>query len=120
MIEIGKLVNGRYKVIANIGSGGMANVFLAHDLILDRDVAIKILRFDFQNDQTAIRRFQREALAATEMVHPNIVGVYDVDEESGMQYLVMEYVKGMDLKRYIQMHQHIPYGKIVDIMEQIL
>ena len=58
MIEIGKLVNGRYKVIANIGSGGMANVFLAHDLILDRDVAIKILRFDFQNDQTAIRRFQ--------------------------------------------------------------
>lgn len=120
MIEIGKLVNGRYKVIANIGSGGMANVLLAHDLILDRDVAIKILRFDFQNDQTAIRRFQREALAATEMVHPNIVGVYDVDEESGMQYLVMEYVKGMDLKRYIQMHQHIPYGKIVDIMEQIL
>lgn len=120
MIEIGKLVNGRYKVIANIGSGGMANVFLAHDLILDRDVAIKILRFDFQNDQTAIRRFQREALAATEMVHPNIVGVYDVDEEDGMQYLVMEYVKGMDLKRYIQMHQHIPYGKIVDIMEQIL
>ncbi|REC32531.1 serine/threonine protein kinase [Enterococcus pseudoavium] len=120
MIEIGKLVNGRYKVIANIGSGGMANVFLAHDLILDRDVAIKILRFDFQNDQTAIRRFQREALAATELVHPNIVGVYDVDEESGMQYLVMEYVKGMDLKRYIQTRSQIPYGKIVDIMEQIL
>lgn len=120
MIEIGKLVNGRYKIIANIGSGGMANVFLAHDLILDRDVAIKILRFDFQNDQTAIRRFQREALAATEMVHPNIVGVYDVDEESGMQYLVMEYVKGMDLKRYIQTRSPIPYGKIVDIMDQIL
>lgn len=120
MIEIGKLVNGRYKVIANIGSGGMANVFLAHDLILDRDVAIKILRFNFQNDKTAIRRFQREALAATELVHPNIVGVYDVDEEDGMQYLVMEYVKGMDLKRYIQMHSPIPYGKIVDIMEQIL
>ncbi|MDT2640521.1 Stk1 family PASTA domain-containing Ser/Thr kinase [Enterococcus dongliensis] len=120
MIEIGKLVNGRYKIIATIGSGGMANVFLAHDLILDRDVAIKILRFNFQNDQTAIRRFQREALAATEMVHPNIVGVYDVDEESGMQYLVMEYVKGMDLKRYIQTHSPIPYRKIVDIMEQIL
>ncbi|MGX7204863.1 Stk1 family PASTA domain-containing Ser/Thr kinase [Enterococcus pingfangensis] len=120
MIEIGKLVNGRYKIIATIGSGGMANVFLARDLILDRDVAIKILRFNFQNDQTAIRRFQREALAATEMVHPNIVGVYDVDEESGMQYLVMEYVKGMDLKRYIQTRSPIPYNKIVDIMEQIL
>ncbi|OJG45486.1 hypothetical protein RV04_GL002202 [Enterococcus hermanniensis] len=114
------MVNGRYKVIASIGSGGMANVFLAHDLILDRDVAIKILRFNFQNDKTAIRRFQREALAATELVHPNIVGVYDVDEESGMQYLVMEYVKGMDLKRYIQSQAHIPYEKIVDIMEQIL
>lgn len=120
MIEIGKLVNGRYKVIASIGSGGMANVFLAHDLILDRDVAIKILRFDFQNDQTAIRRFQREALAATELVHPNIVSVYDVDEEDGMQYLVMEYVKGMDLKRYIQTHHPLPYQKVVDIMQQIL
>lgn len=120
MINIGSLVNGRYKILASIGSGGMANVFLAHDLILDRDVAIKVLRFDFQNDQTAIRRFQREALAATELVHPNIVSVYDVDEEGGMQYLVMEFVQGMDLKRYIQTHSPIPYEKIVDIMEQIL
>ena len=61
--------------------------FSAHDLILDRDVAVKVLRFDFQNDQTAIRRFQREALAATELVHPNIVSVYDVGEEDNMQYL---------------------------------
>lgn len=120
MIDIGKIINGRYKVIASIGSGGMANVFLAHDLILDRDVAIKVLRFNFQNDQTAIRRFQREALAATELVHPNIVSVYDVGEEDDMQYLVMEYVRGMDLKRYIQTHYPIPYTKIVDIMQQIL
>ncbi|MGM0214653.1 Stk1 family PASTA domain-containing Ser/Thr kinase [Enterococcus sp. AZ109] len=120
MIDIGKVINGRYKVIASIGSGGMANVFLAHDLILDRDVAIKVLRFNFQNDQTAIRRFQREALAATELVHPNIVSVYDVGEEDDMQYLVMEYVRGMDLKRYIQTHYPIPYTKIVDIMQQIL
>lgn len=120
MIDIGKVINGRYKVIASIGSGGMANVFLAHDLILDRDVAIKVLRFNFQNDQTAIRRFQREALAATELVHPNIVSVYDVGEEEDMQYLVMEYVRGMDLKRYIQTQYPIPYTKIVDIMQQIL
>jgi serine/threonine protein kinase/beta-lactam-binding protein with PASTA domain len=120
MIELGKKLNGRYQITGNIGSGGMANVYLAHDLILDRDVAIKVLRFDFQNDQTAIRRFQREALAATELVHPNIVSVYDVGEESGMQYLVMEYVKGMDLKRYIQTHYPIPYQTIVDIMQQIL
>lgn len=68
MIEIGKKLNGRYKIIGNIGSGGMANVFLAHDLILDREVAVKVLRFDFQNDKNAIRRFQREALAATKFV----------------------------------------------------
>lgn len=120
MIEIGKKINGRYKIIGNIGSGGMANVFLAHDLILDREVAIKVLRFDFQNDQSAIRRFQREALAATELVHPNIVTVYDVGEEDGMQFLVMEYVKGMDLKRYIQTHYPVPYLQIVDIIQQIL
>ena len=120
MIEIGKKINGRYKLIGNIGSGGMANVFLAHDLILDREVAIKVLRFDFQNDQSAIRRFQREALAATELVHPNIVTVYDVGEEDGMQFLVMEYVKGMDLKRYIQTHYPVPYLQIVDIIQQIL
>ncbi|WP_207695984.1 eukaryotic-like serine/threonine-protein kinase [Enterococcus sp. DIV0212c] len=120
MIEIGRKLNGRYHIIGNIGSGGMANVFLAHDLILDRDVAVKVLRFDFQNDQAAIRRFQREALAATELVHPNIVSVYDVGEEDGLQYLVMEYVKGMDLKRFIQTQYPIPYAKTVDIMEQIL
>ncbi|OJG83765.1 serine/threonine protein kinase [Enterococcus ratti] len=113
-------MNGRYQITGNIGSGGMANVFLAHDLILDRDVAIKVLRFDFQNDQTAIRRFQREALAATELVHPNIVSVYDVGEEDNMQYLVMEYVKGMDLKRYIQTHYPVPYETAVNIMQQIL
>ena len=95
-------------------------MFLAHDLILDREVAIKVLRFDFQNDQSAIRRFQREALAATELVHPNIVTVYDVGEEDGMQFLVMEYVKGMDLKRYIQTHYPVPYLQIVDIIQQIL
>lgn len=120
MIEIGKKINGRYKIIGNIGSGGMANVYLAQDLILDREVAVKVLRFDFQNDQAAIRRFQREALASTELVHPNIVSVYDVGEEDGMQYLVMEYVKGMDLKRYIQTHYPIPYLTVVEIMQQIL
>lgn len=120
MIEIGKKLNGRYKIIGNIGSGGMANVFLAHDLILDREVAVKVLRFDFQNDKNAIRRFQREALAATELVHPNIVTVYDVGEEDGMQFLVMEYVKGMDLKRYIQTDYPVPYLQIVDIVQQIL
>ena len=120
MIDIGSKINGRYKVIGNIGSGGMANVFLAYDPILDREVAVKVLRFDFQNDQAAIRRFQREALASSELVHPNIVSVYDVGEEDGLQYLVMEYVKGTDLKQYIKNHYPIPLEMVVTIMEQIL
>lgn len=120
MIEIGRKINGRYHIIGNIGSGGMANVYLAHDLILNRDVAVKVLRFDFQNDTVAIRRFQREALAVSELIHPNIVSIYDVGEEEGLQYLVMEYVKGMDLKKYIKTNYPIPYARIVDIIEQIL
>ncbi len=120
MIDIGKNLSGRYKIIGNIGSGGMANVYLAHDLILDRDVAVKVLRFDFQNDQAAIRRFQREALAATELVHPNVVTVYDVGEEDGMQYLVMEYVRGNDLKKYIANHFPISNERVVEIMKQVL
>ena len=118
--EIGKKFNGRYLILGNIGSGGMANVFLARDLILDREVAIKVLRYDFLNDQSAIRHFQREMLASTELVHPNIVTVYDAGQEGETQFLVMEYVKGMDLKRYIQTQYPIPYDRIVDIMQQIL
>lgn len=120
MINIGTKIGERYEIIGNIGSGGMANVYLANDLILNREVAIKVLRFDFQNDQDAIRRFQREALAATEMVHPNIVSVYDVGEENNMQYIVMEYVRGTDLKKYIQESPSISLPRIVDIMSQIL
>ncbi len=120
MISIGTKIGQRYEVIGNIGSGGMANVYLAKDLILNREVAVKVLRFDFQNDQDAIRRFQREALAATEMVHPNIVSVYDVGEERDMQYIIMEYVRGTDLKRYIKEQPDIPLPTVVDIMGQIL
>lgn len=120
MIKLGTKIGERYEVIGNIGSGGMANVYLAKDLILNREVAVKVLRFDFQNDQDAIRRFQREALAATEMVHPNIVSVYDVGEENGMQYIVMEYVKGTDLKQYIKNQKNIPLNTVVDMMGQVL
>ncbi|MGY3777559.1 Stk1 family PASTA domain-containing Ser/Thr kinase [Isobaculum melis] len=117
---VGKKINDRYKVIDTIGGGGMANVFLAHDLILDRDVAVKILRYDFREDSDVIRRFQREAQAATTLVHPNIVAVYDVGEEQNLHYIVMEYVKGTDLKKYIQRSFPIPYQKVIDIMGQIL
>ncbi|MBT2731581.1 Stk1 family PASTA domain-containing Ser/Thr kinase [Carnobacterium sp. ISL-102] len=119
-MEKGKKLNGRYKIIRSVGSGGMANVYLARDLILERDVAVKVLRFDFRDDQNTIRRFKREALAATELIHPNIVSVYDVGEEENNQYIVMEYIKGMDLKHYIHSNFPIPYQKVLDIMRQIL
>ncbi|MDR3156724.1 MAG: Stk1 family PASTA domain-containing Ser/Thr kinase [Lactobacillales bacterium] len=110
----------RYKILGSLGSGGMANVFRAYDLILERDVAVKVLRSNFQSDELAIRRFQREALATTELVHPNVVQVYDVGDENGVQYLVMEYVKGMDLKKYIKEYFPIPAEEIVRITRQIL
>lgn len=120
MIEPGFILNERYKLIKTLGEGGMANVYLAHDLILDRDVAVKVLRLDLQNDPDAARRFQREAMATSELVHPNIVSIYDVGESHGQQYLVMEYVEGTDLKKYIVEHFPIPYQRVIDIMSQIL
>lgn len=98
----------------------MANVYLAHDIILDRDVAVKILRIDLADESNLIRRFQREAQSATSLVHPNIVSVYDVGEENDLHYIVMEHVDGMDLKQYIQENHPISYDKAVDIMLQIV
>lgn len=120
LLEIGKKIGQRYKVIRLIGTGGMANVYLGHDLILDRDVAVKVLRFDFQNNTDALRRFQREALSATQLVHQNIVSVYDVDEENGLQYIVMEYVKGTDLKKHIENNGKINPENSIHIMNQVL
>ncbi|MBD3106775.1 Stk1 family PASTA domain-containing Ser/Thr kinase [Bacillus sp. AGMB 02131] len=116
---IGKRINGRYKIAEMIGGGGMANVYLAEDMILEREVAVKILRLDFANDEELIRRFNREAQAATSLDHPNIVNIYDVGEEKDIYYIVMEYVKGMTLKQYIQRYHHIPVEKTLHIMEQV-
>ena len=117
---IGKRINGRYKVLDTVGGGGMANVYLAHDMILDRDVAVKVLRLDFANDEELIRRFRREAQSATSLVHQNIVSIYDVGEEGdSVYYIVMEYVEGQTLKQYIQQHSPIPVSKALSIMEQL-
>lgn len=97
----------------------MANVYLAHDMILDRDVAVKILRLDFSDEDEFIRRFQREAQSATSLHHPNIVNIYDVGEEDNIYYIVMEYVDGMTLKQYIQSHHPISVVKVLDIVKQL-
>lgn len=117
---IGKRISDRYKIISMIGGGGMANVYLARDIILDRDVAIKILRLDFANEQEFIHRFQREAQSATSLNHPNIVNIYDVGEEDDIYYIVMEYVDGMTLKQYIQQYHPISVEKALDIMQQLV
>jgi len=116
---IGKSIGGRYKILELIGGGGMSNVYLAHDAILDRDVAIKILRYNFTNEDELHRRFQREASSATSLTHPNIVSIYDVGEEADMHYLVMEHVKGQTLKQYIQQHAPVSPKRAVTIMLQL-
>lgn len=113
-------LNHRYKIIKSLGEGGMANVYLAHDLVLDRDVSVKLLRLDLRDDPSTKRRFEREAMAATQLNDPHIVGIYDVGEEHGIQYMVMEYVKGTDLKTYIHDHYPIPLPQVIDIMGQVL
>ncbi len=120
MIEPGSVLGERYQLTQTLGEGGMANVYLAHDLILDRDVAVKVLRLDLQNDPDTLRRFRREAMATLELSHPNIVNIYDVGESNGQQYLVMEYVRGTDLKKYIALNFPIPYARVIALMTQIL
>lgn len=118
MIE-GHLLSERYKVIKMIGGGGMANVYLANDTILDREVAIKVLRPEFVDDPEFIERFDREAQAATSLSHPNIVNIYDVGEDEDILYIVMEYVEGMTLKEYIVANRPLPVETAIDIMKQL-
>lgn len=121
MIQIGKLFAGRYRILKAIGRGGMADVYLAQDLILDNEeVAIKVLRTNYQTDQIAVARFQREARAMAELSHPNIVAIRDIGEEDGQQFLVMEYVNGPDLKKYIQDHAPLSNAETVRIMSEVL
>ncbi len=119
MITKGQKINDRYEIIKSIGEGGMANVYLAKDIILDRNVAIKILRGDLAGDEKFVRRFQREALSASSLSHPNIVEMYDVGEDNGTYYIVMEYVSGMTLKQLIKKRGNLSLSEAIDIMLQI-
>ncbi len=119
MIVKGQKVNNRYEILKTIGEGGMANVYLAHDTILDRDVAIKVLRGDLANDDKFVRRFQREALSASSLSHPNIVEIYDVGEDDGDYFIVMEYVPGKNLKQLLKRRGSLTVEEVVDIMLQI-
>ncbi|OEH91216.1 Stk1 family PASTA domain-containing Ser/Thr kinase [Bacillus solimangrovi] len=115
----GKLLNGRYKMLKMIGGGGMAHVYLAHDQILNREVAVKVLRLDFSDNDEFIERFRREAYSATSLHHPNIVEIFDVGEEDGIYFMVMEYVDGKTLKQLIQQYGPVSVEDSVHIMSQM-
>lgn len=119
MISKGQTINDRYEILRSIGEGGMANVYLGHDKILDRNVAIKILRGDLSNDEKFVRRFQREALSASSLAHPNIVEMYDVGEDDGLYYIVMEYIEGKTLKQLLKKRGTLTLSEALDIMLQL-
>lgn len=119
MLSKGQKINDRYEIIKMIGEGGMANVYLANDNILERKVAIKVLRGDLSNDEKFIRRFKREALSVSNLSHPNIVEVYDVGEEDGNYYIVMEYIEGKTLKQLLQKRGALTLPEVIDIMSQL-
>lgn len=112
-------VANRYEIIKLIGKGGMANVYLAFDTILNRQVAIKILKGDMANDPVSLERFKREANTSAKLFHPNAVDVYDVGEDGNMHYIVMEYIKGYTLKQLIQRRGALPPREAVWIMKQL-
>jgi beta-lactam-binding protein with PASTA domain/predicted Ser/Thr protein kinase len=117
-LEQGQVVDGRYRLVGRLGSGGMADVWLADDTMLDRQVALKFLHERFNQDQQFVERFRREASAAAGLSHPNVVGVYDRGDWDGRHYIAMEYVEGASLKDLIT--RGLTVGEAVEIVRQIL
>ncbi|MBQ9563191.1 MAG: serine/threonine protein kinase, partial [Lachnospiraceae bacterium] len=119
MIQPGTFLIHRYEVLAKIGSGGMADVYKALDHRLNRNVAIKVLKAEFSKDQTFVSKFRAEAQAAAGMTHANIVNVYDVSEENGRYFIVMELVEGITLKEFILAKGKLSVRETVGIAIQI-
>src|SRR5438876_4943117 len=120
MIEPETIVDGRYRVIARLGSGGMADVYLAQDQLLGREVALKVLHQHFAADHEFVERFKREASSAAGLSHPNIVGIFDRGEWQGTYYIAMEYVAGRSLKVIVREQGALEPGAAIDIVVQIL
>jgi eukaryotic-like serine/threonine-protein kinase len=120
MIEPETIIDGRYRVISRLGSGGMADVYLAQDQLLGRDVAVKVLHHHFAEDHEFVERFRREASSAAALSHPNIVGIFDRGEWNGTYYIAMEYVAGRSLKAIVREHGPLEPAAAIDIVVQIL
>lgn len=119
MLSKGQKINDRYEIVKSIGEGGMANVYLANDTILERNVAVKVLRGDLSADDKFIRRFEREAQSVSNLSHQNIVEVYDVGVEDGQHYIVMEYIEGKTLKQLLKKRDTLTLTEVIDIMTQL-
>jgi eukaryotic-like serine/threonine-protein kinase len=120
MIDPETLIDGRYRVISRLGSGGMADVYLAEDQLLGRQVAVKVLHRHFAEDQEFVERFRREASSAAALSHPNIVAIFDRGEWNGTYYIAMEYVAGRSLKTIVREHGALEPASAIDIVIQIL
>lgn len=115
----GSLINNRYRILGDLGEGGMSQVYKAQDTLLERTVALKVLRPQYSADASFLARFRREAQAAARLAHPNIVDVYDISEVDGWHFIVMEYVEGQDLKNIIAAESPLPIRRVVDMGIQI-
>ncbi|HWW89796.1 MAG TPA: Stk1 family PASTA domain-containing Ser/Thr kinase [Solirubrobacteraceae bacterium] len=120
MIEPETIIDGRYRVLSRLGSGGMADVYLAEDQLLGRHVAIKVLHHQFAEDQEFVERFRREASSAAALSHPNIVGIFDRGQWNGTYYIAMEYVAGRTLKAIVREQGAIDPARAIDIVIQVL
>lgn len=116
---LGKILNQRYKVVEKIGEGGMSRIYMARDLRLKRKVALKILKEEFASDQEILTRFLREAQSAAKLAHPNIINVYDIEEDEGIHYIVMEFQDTDNLKQRIQKEGSLDFKTVLKIFEQI-
>ena len=119
MIREGDMISGRYEIMGRIGTGGMADVYKAIDRKLNRYVAIKVLKREFREDETFVKKFRTEAQSAAGLSHPNIVNVYDVGEDRGLYYIVMELVEGITLKDYIQKKGRLTAKEVTSIAVQV-
>jgi beta-lactam-binding protein with PASTA domain len=118
-MEAGKILKGRYEIIKPIGFGGMADVYLARDILLDRQVAVKVLKDQFLKDKGQLAQFEREAKSAARLIHPSIINIFDVCEEDGIHYIVMEYVEGITLKAYEEQKGPLEIPQAVSIAAQL-
>ena len=116
---IGKMLEGRYEILEKIGNGGMATVYKAKCHVLNRYVAVKVLRDEFTTDEEFVKRFTTEAQSAASLTHPNIVSVYDVGEENGINYIVMEYLEGDTLKDFIDKNGKLSNEQTLKFASQI-